>query len=184
MPTRNKNITPAEMERQLHEADRYLSELLPRSEEEIREAMQMHGTTPVDLPKRLQSGEEVLAKIKQQETSSAEPSEFGKLIIMLRTKKRLTIESLAEKTDLDADELKQIESSSEDVAGPLAVAELSKFFNLNIRKVERIAGLTHKRDGRDLDCSLSFAASASNTFSELSSTDKKVFHQIVKQLRK
>ena len=103
MPTRNKNITPAEMERQLHEADRYLSELLPRSEEEIREAMQMNGTTPVDLPKRLQSGEEVLAKIKQQETSSAEPSEFGKLIIILRTKKRLTIESLAEKTENNQD---------------------------------------------------------------------------------
>lgn len=184
MPTRNKDITPAEMESQLHDADRYLNELLPRSEEDIREAIQMYGTTPVDVPERLRSGKDVLARIKQQDTSSGEPSEFGKLITMLRTKKKLTIERLAEKTDLDADELQQIEKSCEDVAGPLAVAELSKFFKLNLRKVERIAGLTQQREGSDLDCSLSFAASASGNFADLSSTDKKVFHQIVKQLRK
>lgn len=184
MPTRNKDITPTEMERKLHDADRYLNALLPQNEEEIREAMQMFGTTPVGVPERLRSGKEVLARIKQQEASSTSPSEFGKLISMLRTKKKLTIEKLADKTDLDPDEIQQIETSSEDVAGPLAVAELSKFFKLNLRKTERIAGLSQHREGAVLDCSLSIAACTSGNFAELSPKDKKVFHQIVKQLRK
>lgn len=185
MRTRNKEITPAEMERQLYDADQGLDELFPQNEEELREAMQMYGSTPVDVPEKLRSGKEVLARIKERESTSAGASEFGKLISTLRTKKKLSLEKLADKTDLDVDELQEIENSPENVAGPLAVTELASFFKLNPSKVSRLAGLTVPIEQQNLDdCLLSFAACSSGNFSELTRDEKKMFLQIVKQLRK
>lgn len=62
---------------------------------------------------------------------------------MLRTEKKLSIDQLAQKTDLDADDLQRLESGSQ-AASPLAVAVLAEFFRLQPRKVMRLAGLTRE----------------------------------------
>ena len=183
MPTRNKEITPAEMERKLHEANQYLDELLPRNEEEVREAMQMYGSTPVDVPERLRSGEEVLARIKQQNPEDSEPSAFGKVLMFLRTKKKLSIQQLAEKANLCSEELQQIEADPTYKAKPFTISVVARYFRLQPQKLAKVARATRVADEAFTEDALQVAACAKPVFGELTRLEKRAFHQFLKQLR-
>lgn len=183
MPTRNEEITPAEMERKLYDADLYLDELLPRNEEEIREAMQMYGTTPVDVPERLRSGKEVLSEIKQLESNDSEPSAFGKLLMFLRTKKKLTIQQLSESTGICQEEIEHIEADPAYQAKPFTISVLARHFRLQPQKLAKVALATRVADEAYSDQALQVAACAKPVFKELTRQEKRAFYQFLKQLR-
>lgn len=183
MPTRNKDITPAEMERKLHDADRYLDELLPQNEEDIREAMQMFGTTPVNVPERLQSGKEVLERIKKQEPEDSEPSAFGKLLMFLRTKKKLSIQQLSELTGICMEEIEQIEVNPTYQAKPFTISVIARHFRLQPQKLAKVARATRVADEAYTDQALQVAACAKPVFNELTRQEKRVFQQFLKQLK-
>jgi transcriptional regulator with XRE-family HTH domain len=181
-PSRD-HLSPSEIERQLYESEQFLEGLFPQTVDEVRETQTMFGTTPVALPERLREPEAVLDRIVQKEHMHVEPSALGTLLTMLRTEKKLSIEQLASKTDLDADDLRKIESEPGNPATPLAVAVLAEFFKLQPRKVMRLAGLTRDPQTPLLQGTLSVAACAKPTFDSLSSEEKELFHEFVKQLR-
>jgi hypothetical protein len=178
------DLTPNEIERRLYAADQFLDGLFPQSEADVAELQTMFGSTPVELPERLRDAGAVLDRIAQKEGASPKPSAFGKLITMMRTEKKLSIDQLAEKTDLDADELRHIESEGGIVASPLVVSVLADYFKLQPQKAMRLAGLT--RESRDPPHSdiLSVAACAKPNFESLDPEEKALFHEFVKQLRK
>ncbi len=182
MNPRNDDLSPNDIEHLLFQADQFIDDLFPQSEADIVEMETMFGSTPVDLPERLRNPEDVLERIIQQEAASPKPSPFGSLVTMLRTEKRLSIDQLAHKTDLDADDLRCLESGGLP-ASPLAVTVLAEFFRLQPQKVMRLAGLT--RESADLPReTLSVAACAKPNFDELNSQERAMFHALVKQLRK
>jgi hypothetical protein len=182
MNPRNDDLTPSEIEQLLYEADQFVDGLFPQTEADVAEMETMFGSTPVELPERLRKPEAVLERIIQQEPAAQKPSPFGTLVTMLRTEKKLSIDQLAQKTDLDADDLRSLESGGH-AASPLAVTVLAEFFRLQPHKVMRLAGLT--RDSADLPSqSLSVAACAKPNFDALNPQERAIFHALVKQLRK
>lgn len=179
MNPRNDDLSPSEIERLLYEADQFVDGLFPQTEAEVAEMETIFGSTPVELPERLRKPETVLERII---AVAQKPSPFGTLVTMLRTEKRLSINQLAQKTDLDADDLQRLESGNQ-AASPLAVAALAEFFRLHPQKVMRLAGLT--RESADLPSeSLAVAACAKPNFDELNTQERAIFHALVKQLRK
>lgn len=175
--------SPREIERKLYDADQFLDGLFPQSESEVAETMAMFGTTPIQLPEHLRNAKAVLERIEQREPVAAKPSAFGKLVIMLRTEKKLSIEQLAQRTDLDVDDLRRIESESGNVASPLAVSVLANYFQLQLPKVIRLAGLARESRDPSQDGPLSVAACAKPNFDSLTPQERRLFHAFVKQLR-
>lgn len=184
MPTSNENTHGREVERLLYESDRFVRELLPQTDEEVREAQTLFGTTPITMPERLRSSRAVLERIKQGEPAETQlPSAFGRLLTMLRTEKRLSIAQLAEKTALSTTELCCLESDPTYVAKPLAVSALARYFRLQPGKLAQIAGLTCRSEETFSGESLQVAACAKPSFDQLSRQEKRVFHQFLRQLR-
>ena len=110
MNPRNDDLSPSEIEQLLYEADQFVDGLFPQTEADVAEMETMFGSTPVELPERLRKPEAVLERIIQQEPAAQKPSPFGTLVTMLRTEKKLSIDQLAQKTDLDAGDLRSLES--------------------------------------------------------------------------
>lgn len=182
-PSRD-HLSPDEIERQLYETEQFLDGLFPQSEAEVCELQMMFGSTPVELPQQLREPSELLKRIVSEEALERSPSEFGKLVTILRTEKQLSVEQLAEKTDLDVDDLRNIESKPGTPASPLVVSTIAEYFKLEPRKLMRVAGLTREPIDSSLQANLSVAACAKPNFDALTREEKAMFHEIVKQLRK
>ena len=182
-PSRD-HLSPSEIERQLYESEQFLEGLFPQTADEVRETQAMFGTTPVQLPERLREPKAVLDRIVQTDRMQREPTAFGKLVTMLRTEKRLSIEQLADKTDLDAEDLRKIESEPGNTASPFAVSTLAEYFKLQPSNVMRLAGLTRDSQVTSLQGLLSVAACAKPNFDSLSREEKELFYELVKQLRR
>lgn len=183
MNPRNDDLSPDEIEQLLYQADQFVDSLFPQTEADVAEMETIFGSTSVELPERLRKPEAVLDRIiRRQEPVAQKPSPFGTLVTMLRTEKRLSIDQLARKTDLDADDLRQLESGHQ-AASPLAVTVLAEFFRLKPQKVMRMAGLTRESSALPRE-SLSVAACAKPNFDALDAQERAVFHALVKQLRK
>jgi hypothetical protein len=181
MNTRRNDLSPSEIERLLYESNQFIDALFPQSEADVDDLQVMFGTTPVDLPERLREPEAVLDRIIKNKPGKPKPSAFGKLITMLRTEKKLTIKALAEKLDLDAEDLQNLEAGCT-AASPLAVTVLAEFFNLQTQKVIRMAGLTQESADPAHE-TLSVAAYAKPNFDALTTEEKSMFRALVKQLR-
>lgn len=181
MNTRKNNLSPSEIERLLYESDQFVDGLFPRSEADVAEMQAMLGSTPVELPERLREPEAVLERIIKNGSAAPRPTAFGKLITMLRTEKRLSIDSLAQKVDFDVEELEKLEQGRL-AASPLAVTVLAEFFGLQPQKAIRLAGLARESAG-PLCETLSVAACAKPNFDTLTPEEKSLFHAFVKQLR-
>ncbi len=141
----------------------------------------MFGSTPVELPNRLREPEAVLERIIKKDSATPKPTAFGKLITMLRTEKKLSLDSLAQKVDLDVEDLEKLEQGRI-AASPLAVTVLAEFFGLQPQKTIRMAGLARESAG-PLYETLSVAACAKPNFDTLTPEEKSLFHAFVKQLR-
>lgn len=176
-------LSPSEIERQLFEADQFLAGLFPQTADEVRETLAMFGSTPVPLPDRLREPEAVFERMIEQQHAQTEPTAFGKLLTMLRTEKKLSIEQLAAKTNLDAGDLRSIETVPGSKASPFTVSTLAEYFKLEPRQVMRLAGLTRDAKAVEYQKALSVAACAKPTFDSLTSQQKACFHAFVEELR-
>ena len=183
MHPENYHISPNDIERQLYESEKFLDELFPQTIEDVQEMQEMFGSTSVELPEKLRDSKAIVARIIQKGEEANDGSAFGNLVSMLRMEKKWSIEQLAEKVDLDPDDLLDIESGQNPVASPLVVTVIADYFKLQRTKMMQLAGLIQESDGR-LTESLSMAAYAKPNFDLLSSEEKKLFYALIKQLRK
>ncbi len=182
MNTRKDYLSPSEIERLLYDADQFVDSLFPQTEADVAEMQAMFGSTPIELPERLREPKLVLERIIERERAAPKPSAFGKLVTMLRTENKLSIEQLAQRIDLDAEDLQNIESGA-NAASPLAVTVLAEFFKLQPQKIMRMTGLTRESSDRPQSEILSVAACAKPNFDSLDSQERAMFHALVKQLR-
>lgn len=183
MTTHKNELSPDEIERLLYEADQFVDGLFPQSEAEVAEMQLMFGSTPVELPEKLRNPQSVLERIIERESAKApQPTAFGKLITMLRTEQKLSLAQLAQKTDLDGQDLEDIESGKAS-ASPMAVTVLSQYFRLQPQKAIRLAGLTREAADQLPGETLSVAACAKPNFEALDSQERALFHALVKRLR-
>lgn len=182
MNTPKNNLSPSEIERLLYDADQFVDSLFPQTESEVAEMQAMFGSTPVELPERLRNPESVLEQIIEKQQAAPIPTAFGKLITMLRTEKRLTVAQLAQRIDLDTEDLQNIESGTTE-ASPMAVTVLAEFFKLQQEKMMRIAGLTRESTEHPQSEILSVAACAKPNFDSLDGQERAAFHALVKKLR-
>lgn len=181
MNTRKNDPSPDEIERLLYAADQFVDGLFPQTESDVAEMQSMFGSTPVELPEQLRNPNLVLGRIIQREHATLQPTSFGKLITMLRTEQRLSLTQLAQLTDLEYEDLQDIESGKAS-ASPMAVTVLSQFFNLQPQKAMRMAGLIRESASQPHE-TLSVAACAKPNFEALDQQERAVFHALVKQLR-
>lgn len=175
---------PRNIERRLYEANRALDDVIAQTPEAVREMEAMFGSTPRILPEALRNASKVLERIKHDEQGKNAPRAFGKMITLLRTEKRLSVEQLATKTGLDVEEILEVESCQSDEVEPMIVSVLADYFKLQPRKLQRLAGLTRETSDEESYGALGIAACAKPEFDKLSSEQKKLFHQWVKQLRR
>ena len=180
----NQNNTPASIERRLHEANETLNQLIAQTPEDVQEMEAMFGTTQCELPAKLRNASDVLERVIEKDEASQSPTALGKLLSLMRTERKLTLEQLAERTDLDIDELQEIESCPDNIPEPMAVSVLAEFFKLAPKKLQQLAGLARESANDEFTESLGIAAGAKPDFSQLSKHDRKLFHQWVKYLRK
>jgi len=183
MNTRKNDPSPDEIERLLYEADQFIDGLFPQTESEVADMQSIFGSTPVELPEQLRNPKRVLEQIVQREHPAPQPTAFGKLVTMLRTEQKLSLAQLAQKTDLDLEDLQDIESGKA-AASPMAVTLLGQFFRLQPQKARRLAGLTRDSSDQQQNETLSVAACAKPNFDSLDLQEKAMFHALVKQLRK
>lgn len=108
---------------------------------------------------------------------------FGKLIHLLRNSRRLSLEELANKTDIDADELRQVEADPLFSPDPRTVHFLATFFELSKKKLFQLSGLTAANDSHLVDEAIRFAASAKPGV-ELTHDERKAFRDFIAFLHK
>lgn len=181
-PSRD-HLSPGEIERQLYEAEQFLDGLFPQTADEVRETLAMFGTTPVELPERLQEPDAVFDRMIEKQKAQTEPTAFGKLVTMLRTQKKLSIDQLAAKTELDAGDLRKLETVPGSVPSPLTVSTIAEYFKLERQNVMRLAGMTRDAKTPVLQKVLSVAAYAKPNFDSLTPKEQACFHALVEKLR-
>ncbi len=181
-PSRDQ-LSPGEIERQLYEAEQFLEDLFPQTVDDVREMLAMFGTTPVELPECLREPDAVFERMIEKQQTQQDPGAFSKLLAMLRAEKKLSTEQLAAKTNLDADDLRTIETVPGTRASPLTVLAIAEYFKLEPRAVMRLAGLIRDAKSSVQRRALSVAACAKPNFDSLTPKEKACFHTLVERLR-
>ena len=108
-------------------------------------------------------------------------SAFGLMIKQLRLRDSLTIELLAEKADVQVEELENIECDPHYQARPRTVSKLAGTFGVSLPKMMELSGVANVGDDTLTDEALKFAAK-SNGVSSLNNEEKKVLNEFVKML--
>ena len=108
-------------------------------------------------------------------------SAFGLMIKQLRLRDSLTIESLAEKADVLADELQNIECDPHYQARPRTVSKLAEKFCINLPKLMELSGVANLSDDTLTEEAQKFAAK-SNGVSSLNNEEKNILNEFVKIL--
>jgi len=106
---------------------------------------------------------------------------FGVFIRQLRRRDSLTIEALAKKARVDADELRQIEHDPHFRARPRLVHQLSSLFKIPERSMMTLAGAMVANDNRIEEAAERFAA-MSDDMSKLTRDERKLLNDFVKFL--
>ncbi|ODT86211.1 MAG: hypothetical protein ABS69_00190 [Nitrosomonadales bacterium SCN 54-20] len=83
---------------------------------------------------------------------------FGRFVRLMRRKRRMTLETLADSADVDIAELVEIEDDARHKPEVRTVYQLANYFNVPRAKLLQIAGLTTARDSKLLDEAVRFAA--------------------------
>jgi transcriptional regulator with XRE-family HTH domain len=106
---------------------------------------------------------------------------FVKLLQLKRRERKLSVEELAAKADLDMAELLRIESDEGYVAAPFSVHKLAEFFKLPERPLMALAGLLKVKDAQFQQQALRFAA-RSEPVEKLSKEEHRALEEYVKFL--
>ncbi len=98
---------------------------------------------------------------EQTQEELVERLAFGSLVQMLRRKKGLSIEQLADAANIDAMEIISIENEPKYLPRPRTVHQLSETFRLPERSLTRLSNLTTVHDTKLRDAAVRFAAHSS-----------------------
>lgn len=85
---------------------------------------------------------------------------FGRFIRLMRRQRGLTLEKLAEDTDVEVAELVVIEGDARHRPEPRTVHQLANYFKVPRANLLQVAGLTAPKDSRVLTEAVRFAASS------------------------
>jgi len=105
---------------------------------------------------------------------------FRELVRMLRRRNGLTVKQLAKKLDLDADEVLAMERSEVYRPSPLALHQLSAFFNIPPRRLAALAGAV---SNETVTTEASRFAAHSDSLSKLSGDEQRILDDFVRALR-
>ena len=117
-----------------------------------------------------------------QQERSVEPFVFRRLLHFLRRSKGLTLNELAERTDVPREELAAIEQEEGYCPTPRTMHLLARFYRLSLAKLAALAGAIHLPIDEIREPAFRFAA-MSETFSELSQEEKHALRELVTALR-
>lgn len=107
---------------------------------------------------------------------------FGLLVKLSRRAKRLSVEELAEKLSVDADELQCIEHKPEFRARPRTISKVANFFELPVAEVMKLAGAAVSNDVSFNSNALKFAAH-SDDMAALTREEQEALKSFVRYLR-
>ena len=107
---------------------------------------------------------------------------FGLLVRFSRRAKRLSVEELAAKLSVEADELQHIERDPEFRARPRTISKVANFFDLPIGEVMKLAGAAVFNDASFKTNALKFAAH-SEDMAALSREEQEALKSFVRYLR-
>lgn len=175
--------TPRAVERAIHRSNETLERLIVQTPDEVEETQSVLGSTPCEVPESLRNADEVLDRIIQSQADDGEPTALGKTVTLLRTQKRLTIDELARRTELDIEDIIDVESNPKLDPDPMIVVVLAEYFHVPVEKMQRLAGLTQHCDLGDEFGSLHLAAGARPEFDRHTREEKKVLLRWIKQFR-
>jgi len=122
---------------------------------------------------------------KAQEPAPAEQPltvAFGLLVRFSRRAKRLSVEELADKLSVEADELQHIERDPEFRARPRTISKVANFFDLPVSEVMKLAGAAVSNDASFNSNALKFAAH-SDDMAALSREEQEALKSFVRYLR-
>lgn len=88
---------------------------------------------------------------------------FGRFVQLMRRNKSLTIERLADATNVDISELLEIEEDTRHVPEPRTVYNLANFFKVPLDRLMKLSRLSAANDERLVDEALRFAARSEPT---------------------
>lgn len=122
---------------------------------------------------------------KAKEAAPAEPPltvAFGLLVKFSRRAKRLSVEELAERLSVEADELQHIERDPEFRARPRTISKVANFFDLPVGEVMKLAGAAVSNDASFNTNALKFAAH-SDDMAALTREEQEALKSFVRYLR-
>lgn len=176
--------TTRDVERAIHRSNETLERLIVQTPSEVEEMQSVLGSTPCEVPESLRNADEVLERIIQSQSRNTEPTALGKTVTLLRTQKKLTVDELARRTELDIEDINDVENNPKLEPDPMIVVVLAEYFRVPIKKMQRLAGLTQKCDLGDELGSLHLAAGARPEFDQHTLAEKKLLLRWIKQFRK
>lgn len=107
---------------------------------------------------------------------------FGLLVKLSRRARRLSVEELAEKLSVEADELQRIEHEPEFRARPRTISKVANFFALPVGEVMKLAGAAVSNDASFKTNALKFAAH-SDDMAALTREEQEALNSFVRYLR-
>lgn len=175
--------TPKSVERAIHRSNKTLENLIVQTPDEVEETEAIIGDTPCERPARLRNAGEVLERIIRSQSERSEPTALGKTVTLMRTQKRLSVDELAKRTDLDREDILEIENNSNLDADPMIVVVLAEFFRVPVQTMQRLAELTQHSDLGEEFGSLHLAAGATPEFEKHTDEEKKSLYRWMSQIR-
>jgi HTH-type transcriptional regulator, competence development regulator len=106
---------------------------------------------------------------------------FGRLVRLMRRKKQLSVEKLAENAKVDISELVEIEEDPRYMADARTVFQLAEQFNIPSPKLMQLAGLSRPKDSRLFAEAIRFAA-RSEPVEELNDAERAALEAFVSVL--
>lgn len=106
---------------------------------------------------------------------------YSMLLRKLRVDKKLSVDALARKIDVEAAELILLESRAGYRANPRTMSALADFYDLSLKKLLQLGGFSKEVDQEAENAMINFAAE-SESFEKLSNEEKKLLNEIVKIL--
>ncbi|REJ88255.1 MAG: XRE family transcriptional regulator [Planctomycetota bacterium] len=151
------------MERRLYASLRDAGAIIPQTAEEVAQAEARVAASPIELPERLRDSRQAFARMQARivgTDASSTPHVFGKLIAMLRIQRRLSVEALAAKAQVELQEIAHIEAEPDYEPKPRTVKQLADVFGVAPSAMARVANLTRQTDERIVEEAVRFAACA------------------------
>jgi transcriptional regulator with XRE-family HTH domain len=127
------------------------------------------GSLPVLIDEMRSSG----SRTEKTELAIVRGVAFGRFVLLKRRSLGLTPDELAAKTKLDLSEILSMEQDNRYEPEPTAITQLAKLFEVPIKALMQLAGLSKPRDARFYSETIKFAA-RSESSAKLSVEEREV----------